>query len=113
MKTTRVFQITALLLVIVSVIQVGWWVYDQHDYTTQKLRDARASYAREVAAAQALLASGVPAERVHALLPDVAVNDEHAAPAAAVDAALVAERAGTVIDAVLTVIARVLALPTR
>src|ERR1700692_1712954 len=92
MKTTRVFQITALLLVIVSVIQVGWWVYDQHDYTTQKLRDARASYAREVAAAQALLASGVPAERVHALLPDVAVNDGHAAPAAAVDAALVAER---------------------
>ena len=43
MKTTRVFQITALLLVIVSVIQVGWWVYDQQDYSTQKLRDARIS----------------------------------------------------------------------
>jgi signal transduction histidine kinase len=91
MKTTRVFQITALLLVLVSVIQVGWWVYDQHDYTTQKLRDARASYAREVAAAQALLAAGVSAERLNALLPDVAVADGRAAPAAAVDAAFVAE----------------------
>jgi signal transduction histidine kinase len=92
MKTTRVFQITALLLVIVSVIQVGWWVYDQHDYSTQKLLDARVSYAREVAAAQALLAAGVSVEHVHELLPDVAVTGGRAAPADAVDAAFVAER---------------------
>jgi signal transduction histidine kinase len=92
MKTTRVFQITALLLVIVSVIQVGWWVYDQHDYSTQRLRDARAAYAREVAAAQALLASGTPAARVHELLPDVAIADGRAASSGAVDAAFVAER---------------------
>jgi len=92
MKTTRVFQITALLLVIVSVIQVGWWVYDQHDYSTQRLRDARAAYAREVAAAQALLASGTPAARVHELVPDVAIADGRAASSGAVDAAFVAER---------------------
>jgi signal transduction histidine kinase len=92
MKTTRVFQITALLLVIVSVIQVGWWVYDQHDYSTQKLRDARAAYAREVAAAQALLAAGTPAARVHELLPDVAIADGRAASSGAVYAAFVAER---------------------
>jgi signal transduction histidine kinase len=92
MKTTRVFQITALLLVIVSVIQVGWWVYDQHDYSTQRLRDARAAYAREVAAAQALLAAGTPAARVHELLPDVAIADGRAASSGAVDAAFVAER---------------------
>ena len=92
MKTTRVFQITALLLLIVSVIQVGWWVYDQHDYSTQKLRDARTAYAREVAAAQALLAAGAPAPRVHELLPDVAIMGGRAARADAVDAALVEER---------------------
>jgi len=92
MKTTRVFQITALLLVIVSVIQVGWWVYDQHDYSTQKLRDARLAYSREVAAAQALLAAGAPVERVHELLPEVAVVDGHAASSGAIDAAFVAER---------------------
>jgi signal transduction histidine kinase len=92
MKTTRVFQITALLLVIVSVIQVGWWVYDQHDYSTQKLRDVRLAYAREVAAAQALLAAGAPVERVRELLPDVAVVDGRAASAGAIDAAFLAER---------------------
>ena len=92
MKTTRVFQITALLLVIVSVIQVGWWVYDQYDYSTQKLRAARAGYAREVAAAQALLNSGTPAARVHELLPEVALTDGHASVSGSVDAALVQER---------------------
>ena len=92
MKTARVFQITALLLVIVSVIQVGWWVYDQQDYSTQKLRDARAAYAREVVAAQALIESGTPLTRVHELLPDVTVTDGHASASARVDAAIVAER---------------------
>jgi len=92
MKTTRVFQITALLLVIVSVIQVGWWVYDQHAYSTQQLRDARVSYAREVAAAQALLDAGTPVARVHELLPDVTLTDGRAALAGAVDAVLVEER---------------------
>jgi signal transduction histidine kinase len=92
MKTTRVFQITALLLVIVSVIQVGWWVYDQHDYSTQKLRDARISYAREVQAAQALLAAGTPEPRVLELLPDVTVADGRASADADVDALLVEER---------------------
>src|ERR1700692_1748989 len=92
MKTTRVFQITALLLVIVSVIQVGWWVYDQHDYSTQKLRDARAAYALEVAAAQTLLETGTPIARVRDLLPDVTITDGRAALSESVDAALVAER---------------------
>jgi signal transduction histidine kinase len=92
MKTTRVFQITALLLVIVSVIQVGWWVYDQHAYSTQKLRDARAAYAREVAAAQTLLETGAPIERLRDLLPDVTITDRRAALSESVDAALVAER---------------------
>lgn len=92
MKTTRVFQITALLLVIVSVIQVGWWVFDQHDYSTQKLSDARTAYAREVGAARALLAAGTPTARVRELLPDVAITHGRAAPADSVDAAFIAER---------------------
>jgi signal transduction histidine kinase len=92
MKTTRVFQITALLLVIVSVIQVGWWLYDQQNYSTQKLRDARTAYAREVASAQALLAAGAPVGQVQELLPDVTVTGSRAAASDAVDAAFVAER---------------------
>ena len=92
MKTTRVFQITALLLVIVSVIQVGWWLYDQHDYSTQKLLDARISYARELAAAQDLLAAGTPVERLREILPDVTVVNGRVMLADGVDAALVEER---------------------
>ena len=41
MKATRVFQLTALVLVIVSVVQVGWWLFDQYDYTTEKVQVAR------------------------------------------------------------------------
>jgi len=92
MKTTRVFQITALLLVVVSVIQVGWWLYDQQDYSTQKLNAARLSYAREVAAAQALLEAGTPMARVQELLPEVAIVNDRADFAAGIDAALVSER---------------------
>ena len=29
MKATRVFQLTALALVVVAVVQVGWWLFDQ------------------------------------------------------------------------------------
>jgi signal transduction histidine kinase len=92
MKARRVFQITALLLVIVSVIQVGWWILDLHHYSTQRLRDERASYAREVMAAQALLDAGSSVERVRALMPDVALTGGRAQADSAVDAAFVAER---------------------
>jgi signal transduction histidine kinase len=92
MKTTRVFQITALLLVIVSVIQVGWWLYDQQDYSTQKLHDARIAYGREVAAAQALIAADTPAAHVRELLPAVTITNGRAALTPAIDAQLVEER---------------------
>jgi signal transduction histidine kinase len=92
MKAGRVFQITALLLVIVSVIQVGWWILDLHHYSAQRLRDERASYAREVMAAQVLLDAGSSVERVRALMPDVALTGGHAQADSAVDAAFVAER---------------------
>ncbi|MGH8621676.1 MAG: hypothetical protein ACRET3_06020 [Burkholderiales bacterium] len=74
MKATRVFQLTALVLVIVSVVQVGWWLFDQYDYTTEKVQVARRLHAREVAAAQALLDSGVSSDRVRELVPEVSVE---------------------------------------
>src|ERR1700733_9680308 len=92
MKATRVFQITALLLVIVSVIQVGWWILDLHHYSTQRLRDERATYAREVMAAQTLLDAGTSVERVRALLPDVALTGRQAQADPAVEAGFVDER---------------------
>ena len=54
MKAARVFQLTALALVVVSAVQVGWWLYDQHAYTVEKVRTVHAAYAEQTAAAQAL-----------------------------------------------------------
>lgn len=74
MKTTRVFQLTALVLVVVSVVQVGWWVVDQRNFTVGKAREERQLYMQEVAAAQALLYAGTPEDKVKELLPRVTIQ---------------------------------------
>jgi signal transduction histidine kinase len=79
MKTPRVFQLTALALVVVSAVQVGWWILDQHSYTLEKVGGARAAYAEQQAAAQALLDAGTAPQRVQQLLPDIRVRDGRAA----------------------------------
>jgi signal transduction histidine kinase len=78
MKATRVFQLTALALVLVSAVQVGWWIFDQHTYTVEKVRAARTAYAEQIAAAQVLLDSGATPARVQQLLPGVEVSDRRA-----------------------------------
>ena len=69
MKATRVFQVTALALVVVAAVQVGWWLFDQRSYAIEKVRDSRALYSQQILAAQALLDSGAPAEKVESMLP--------------------------------------------
>jgi len=91
MKATRVFQLTALALVAVSAVQVGWWLFDQHAYAVEKVRAARAAYAEQTAAAQALLDSGVSAQRVQQLLPEILVSNSRAALAPRVEQALTTE----------------------
>ena len=91
MKAARVFQLTALALVVVSVVQVGWWLLDQHAYTIEKVRVARAAYAEQVAAAQALLDAGVSAQRVGELMPHLTLAGGRAVLAPQVDEALRAE----------------------
>jgi signal transduction histidine kinase len=91
MKAGRVFQLTALALVLVAAVQVGWWIFDQHAYTVEKVEAARTAYAEQTAAAQALLDSGTPAQRVTALLPAVSVSDGQASLAAPVAQTLLTE----------------------
>jgi len=93
MKATRVFQLTALALVVVSAVQVGWWLFDQHDYTVEKVRAARALYAGQARAAQALLDAGVEKARVRELLPDIEIAAGQARLAPAAERALVSEEA--------------------
>jgi signal transduction histidine kinase len=93
MKATRVFQLTALALVVVSAVQVGWWLFDQHAYTVERVRAARALYAGQARAAQALLAAGVSEARVRELLPDIEIARGQTALAPAVERALQSEEA--------------------
>jgi signal transduction histidine kinase len=91
MKAPRVFQLTALALVLVSAVEVGWWLLDQHRFAVDKVREMHEVYAQELGAAQALLDAGIPAARVHALMPGVTVTSQRAALSADVDRQLLAE----------------------
>ncbi|HEY1873532.1 MAG TPA: HAMP domain-containing sensor histidine kinase [Steroidobacteraceae bacterium] len=91
MKAARVFQLTALALVVVSAVQVGWWLYDQHAYTVEKVRAAHAAYSEQTAAAQALLDSGAAPERVRLLLPGIVIQSGHATLAPELAQALTSE----------------------
>jgi signal transduction histidine kinase len=91
MKATRVFQVTALALVVVAAVQVGWWLFDQRSTAIEKVRDSRALYSQQIAAAQALLDSGTSAEQLRAMMPGVAVNNERASLAPEVDQMLMSE----------------------
>jgi signal transduction histidine kinase len=91
MKATRVFQLTALALVVVSAVQVGWWLFDQHAYTVEKVSAARSAYAEQVAAAQALVDSGAAPARVQQLLSGIVIRNGRAALAPEVAEALTTE----------------------
>jgi signal transduction histidine kinase len=91
MKAARVFQLTALALLVVSVVQVGWWLLDQRAYTVEKVRLAREAYAQQTAAAQALLDSGASSARVQQLLPGIVVSSGRATLAPELERSLTTE----------------------
>ena len=92
MKAIRVFQLTALVLLVVSAVQVSYWLFDQRAYTIERVNAARAAYAEQAAAAQALLDGGASAARVQELLPQIVVDGGRASVAPALEAMLSAER---------------------
>lgn len=91
MKATRVFQLTTLALVAVAAVQAGWWLYDQSTEAMKKVSEERALYSQQVGAAQAMLDSGVAPERVHSLLPALALTGGRASLSSTVDQALLNE----------------------
>ncbi len=88
MKSTRVFQLTTLALVLVSVVQVGWWLFDQRVFTATSVEATRNAYAEQASAAQALLEGGASPQRLTQLLPKIRVTDGRARIAPEVSAAL-------------------------
>jgi signal transduction histidine kinase len=79
MKTTRVFQLTALVLVVISVVTVGWWAIDLRGFIIERTQDALKLHEQEVVAAQALLDAGRSPDEVRKLLPSVTVEGNKAA----------------------------------
>lgn len=91
MKATRVFQVTALALVVVAAVQVGWWLFDQRSYAIEKVRESRILYNQQILAAQTLLDSGTPAGKVRGLMPGIAINGNQASLSPAIDEMLTTE----------------------
>jgi signal transduction histidine kinase len=91
MKATRVFQLTALALIVVSAVQVGWWLFDQHAYAVEKVRETRTLYAQQLAAAQALLDAGSTPDQIRAMLPGVLVQSGKAVLTPSIDELLLHE----------------------
>ncbi len=92
MKAARIFQLTVLLLVVISALTVCWWLFDQRQFTLSRIHETETLHAQEVAAARVLLTAGVPAERVLALLPDLTLTGGEPAVSPEVDRKLQAER---------------------
>ena len=74
MKAARIFQLTALILVVVSVVQVGYWLVDLLTQTLVKVEGAQRLYGEQIAAGRALLAAGVPPAKVQALFADLEIH---------------------------------------
>ena len=91
MKATRVFQVTALALVVVAAVQVGWWLFDQRASAIEKVRDSRALYSQQILAAQSLLDAGASADRVRSMMPGIAVDRGQASLSPEVDQMLMGE----------------------
>jgi signal transduction histidine kinase len=92
MKAARLFQLTALLLVVVSVFQVCWWLFDQRQEAVTKVHELHTLYDEQIAAANSLLLAGVPPERVEHLLPDVTIVEGRGMLSPAIAHKLAAER---------------------
>ena len=92
MKRTRVFQITVLLLVVVSAVTVGYWLFDQHVRGVERTTALLRLYDQQSAAARTLLTAGVPVARIGALMPDLYVSADHVALAPQYRAQLLLEQ---------------------
>ena len=74
MKRTRIFQLTVLLLVVVSAVQAAFWVYDQRQRGAEERLGLERLYTQEQVAAIALMQRGVSPDRIALLFPDLEIS---------------------------------------
>jgi signal transduction histidine kinase len=73
--TTRLLQISLLLVLVVCVAQVVWWYVDLTRFSNAVRADQLEHFDTDVPAAQMLLDSGLPRERVTALYPHLIIEN--------------------------------------
>jgi signal transduction histidine kinase len=78
MKAPRAFQLTTLVLMVVAVVLVSYWIYDQRHRALEQVSTMRALYSQQISAADALLAAGTSPARVRELLPEIRAQEGHA-----------------------------------
>jgi two-component system, OmpR family, sensor histidine kinase SenX3 len=88
-------QLGFLALLLISTVQVGWWMYDHVSKARDVERRFAAEYQHDAAALTALL-SGAPPERVAEHLPAVAVAGREATVRPEALTALADERSGRI-----------------
>lgn len=71
---TRALWILMVILLLVSIVQVMWWHYDQTLLINRHTEQMTAAYAQEIAVAEDLLARGADKAHVERLLPQILVD---------------------------------------
>jgi signal transduction histidine kinase len=67
----RLLRPTIIALLIFSVVQVCWWMWDQADYAHQIADNTRALYVDHLATARRLATAGVSAPDIHDYFPHI------------------------------------------
>src|SRR5262245_25749973 len=72
----RLLRPTIIALLIFSVVQVCWWMWDQATYARQIAESTRVLYVDHLAAARRLASEGVAAPQIHDFFPHIEANAE-------------------------------------
>jgi signal transduction histidine kinase len=92
---SKALQFGFLTLLVISTVQVGYWMYDHVESARAVERRFTAEYASDAAAVNALYANESP-EAIAATLPHLAIADRHASVRPAALDALAAERSARI-----------------
>jgi signal transduction histidine kinase len=92
---SKALQFGFLTLLVISTVQVGYWMYDHVESARAIERRFTAEYSADAAAVNALYANESPAQ-IAASLPHLAITDRHAAVRPEALAKLAAERAARI-----------------
>ncbi|TAK97991.1 MAG: HAMP domain-containing histidine kinase [Rhodospirillaceae bacterium] len=72
----RLLRPTIIALLVISVVQVCWWMWDQANYARQNMERVHALYVDDAVAARRLAATGMSTEAIHVLFPHIEADGD-------------------------------------